>query len=96
MDRYLLGLEFGVSSARSAGNVFCVCKGRRRLWCVGGQAARRGVAGGEGVVLQFAPPRVHAPGAQMIRLASVSSLAFQRLSRATLNVVPSARLAQTN
>eukprot|EP00661_Eupelagonemidae_sp_cell13_P022917 gene22917-biopygen19286 len=69
------------------------------LWGVGGQAARRGVAGGGSVsfamfspsganlmgicrvVLQFAPPRVRAPGAQMIRLASGSSLAFQRLSR---------------
>eukprot|EP00661_Eupelagonemidae_sp_cell13_P023520 gene23520-biopygen10355 len=39
-----------------------------RIWGVGGQAARREWPGG--VVLQFAPPRVRAPGAQMIRLAS--------------------------
>eukprot|EP00661_Eupelagonemidae_sp_cell13_P023459 gene23459-biopygen22312 len=36
---------------------------------------------GWGVVLQFAPPRVRAPGAKMILLTSGSSLAFQRLSR---------------
>eukprot|EP00661_Eupelagonemidae_sp_cell13_P008329 gene8329-biopygen19630 len=36
---------------------------------------------GRRVGLQFALPRVHAPGAQMIQMASGSSLTFQRLSR---------------
>eukprot|EP00661_Eupelagonemidae_sp_cell13_P001486 gene1486-biopygen7791 len=41
------------------------------------------------------PPHARAPGAQMIRIASGSSLAFQRLSRATLKFILSVRLAET-
>eukprot|EP00661_Eupelagonemidae_sp_cell13_P010759 gene10759-biopygen21339 len=39
------------------------------------------------------PPHARAPGAQMIRMASGSSLAFQRLSRDTPNFILSVRLA---
>eukprot|EP00661_Eupelagonemidae_sp_cell13_P014644 gene14644-biopygen18651 len=39
------------------------------------------------------PPHARAPGAQMIRMASGSSLAFQRLSRYTLPFILSVRLA---
>eukprot|EP00661_Eupelagonemidae_sp_cell13_P015844 gene15844-biopygen14288 len=44
---------------------------------------------------QSEPPRARAPGAQMIRMASGSSLAFQGLSRDTPNCILSVRLAGT-
>eukprot|EP00661_Eupelagonemidae_sp_cell13_P025634 gene25634-biopygen15051 len=40
------------------------------------------------------PPRARAPGAQMIRMDSGNSLAFQRLSRDTPNCILSVRLAK--
>eukprot|EP00661_Eupelagonemidae_sp_cell13_P011447 gene11447-biopygen13933 len=74
---------------------------------VGGQAARRGMAGGGGIRFrtfvqkdsQVAPisqrlaPRsgphaVRVPGAQMIRMRSGNSPAFQRLSQPTIYVTP--------
>eukprot|EP00661_Eupelagonemidae_sp_cell13_P014773 gene14773-biopygen6611 len=42
------------------------------------------------------PPHAHAPGAQIMRMASGSSLAFQRLSRDTPNCILSVRLAETS
>eukprot|EP00661_Eupelagonemidae_sp_cell13_P005845 gene5845-biopygen23783 len=78
--------QLGASRARTA-EAFALYS-RRTLWASGwpvpavspGPVAGRAQGGGGGGG-RFAPPRVRAPGAQMIRLASGSSLAFQRLSR---------------